>query len=180
MKRFYSFCFRLFGWKLKGAKPDLKKYIIIVAPHTSNWDFFVGLAARSMAEIKSQYLAKKSLFVIPIVGWFMRSVGGHPVDRSKRTNLVDQVVDVFNAQDEFVITITPEGTRSYNPEWKTGFYRIAAKAGVPIVMVAFDYQRKEVVINKPMYVTGDLDADIEKIKAYYRTIPGKYPEKGVV
>lgn len=180
MKKLYTFCFKLFGWKLIGKKPDLKKYIIIVAPHTSNWDFFVGLAARSMADIKSVYLAKKSLFVIPVVGWFMKKVGGHPVDRSKRTNLVDQVVEAYQSNEEFVITITPEGTRSYNPEWKTGFYRIALKAEVPIMMVAFDYKKKEVILNDPIYVTGDMDLDLEKIKSYYRTIPGKYPEKGVI
>ncbi len=178
-QRFYKFWFDFFGWRLVGAKPDLNKYIVIVAPHTSNYDFFVGLAARSVSGLKSNFLAKKSLFDIPIVGWAMRSFGGFPVDRTKNTNLVDQVVDLYNQHDEFAITITPEGTRSYNPNWKTGFYRIALKTNIPIVMVSFDFEKKIVEYLQPFYPTGDLDADMEHIKSYYRTIKGKYPEKGV-
>lgn len=178
-KAFYRFWFWLFGWKVVGGRPDLKQYVVIVAPHTSNIDFFVGVAARSISGLKSQFLAKKSLFDIPVVGWFMGKLGGHPVDRTKKTNLVDQVVALFQEHDEFVITITPEGTRSYNPDWKTGFYRIAHKAGVPIVMVAFDFEHKEVKYEPPFYPTGDMDRDIEVIKTHFRKIKGKHPEKGV-
>lgn len=180
-KAFFKFCFRLTGWKVVGHRPsDLKKYVLIVAPHTSNYDFFVGVAARSISGLKSDFLAKDSLFKIPMVGWFLRKVGGHPVDRSKKTNMVDQVVDLFNQHEEFVITITPEGTRSYNPNWKTGFYRIAYKAGVPIVMVGFDYEKREVAYREPFIPSGDIEREIEEIKAYYRTVKGKHPEKGVV
>lgn len=179
MKLFFKFCFWLTGWKMVGKRPEISKYVLIVAPHTSNWDFFIGVAARSVSDLRSDYLAKDSLFKIPVVGWFLRKVGGHPVNRSKRTNMVDQVVALFHEKKEFVLTITPEGTRSYNPDWKTGFYRIAHKAGVPIVMVAFDYQNKQVIYNEPFLPTGDLEKDLETIKAYYRTIKGKYPELGV-
>jgi len=178
-KAFYRFIFWLVGWKVVGGRPDEKKYVLIVAPHTSNWDFFVGIAARSISGLKSGFLAKKSLFDLPVVGWFMRAMGGHPVDRSKRTNMVDQVVELFDKHEEFVITITPEGTRSYNPDWKTGFYRIANKAKVPIVMVAFDYGKREVIYEPPFYPTGDMEGDIEKIKDYYRKVKSKHPEKGV-
>lgn len=180
MQRFFRFCFWLIGWKVIGRRPEkISKYLVIVAPHTSNWDFFIGVAARSISGLRSDYLAKKSLFDIPIVGWFLRKVGGHPVDRSRKMNMVDQVVALYAQHDQFVITITPEGTRSYNPDWKTGFYRIAMKANIPIVMVGFDYGRKIVEYKDPFYPTGDLDADLEKIKSYYRGIQGKYPEKGV-
>ncbi|MFY0605396.1 MAG: lysophospholipid acyltransferase family protein [Cyclobacteriaceae bacterium] len=179
-KRFYKFWFQFFGWKVSGSKPDLKKFVLIVAPHTSNYDFFVGLAARSISDLKSNFLAKKSLFTIPLVGWIMRSFGGYPVDRSRKTNLVDQVVELFNTQDEFVITITPEGTRSYNPNWKTGFYRIATKAKVPIVLVSFDFEKKVVEFLEPFHPSGDLENDIEYIKSYYRTKKGRHPEKGVL
>ncbi|MFH6982347.1 lysophospholipid acyltransferase family protein [Marinoscillum luteum] len=179
-KLFFRFCFRLTGWKMKGQRPDLKQYVVIVAPHTSNWDFFVGVAARSISGLKSHFLAKKSLFDLPVVGWFMRAVGGFPVDRSRNTNMVDQVVELFQQHEDFIITITPEGTRSYVPEWKTGFYRIAHKAGVPIVMVGFDFEHKVVEYREPFYPTGDMEADMEFIKSYYRSIKGKHPEKGVI
>lgn len=179
MKVFFKFCFWLVGWKVVGGTPDLDKFVLIVAPHTSNWDFFVGVAARSISGLRSDYLAKDSLFKLPLVGWFLGKVGGHPVDRTKRSNIVDQVVELFHQKDQFVLTITPEGTRSYSPDWKTGFYRIAHKAGVPIVMVAFDYANRQVIYNDPFYPSGNIDQEIEEIKSYYRTIKGKHPELGV-
>ncbi len=181
MKSVYQFFFDLAGWKVVGGKPDIKKYVLILAPHTSNWDFFVGLAARSISGLQSQYLAKKSLFDIPLVGWVMCKLGGHPVDRKRKTNIVDQVVEHFNNHEEFVITITPEGTRSYNPHWKTGFYRIALKANVPIVMVTFDFENKEVRWADPVYPPQDANVkqEIENIKAHYRGVKGKYPENGI-
>jgi 1-acyl-sn-glycerol-3-phosphate acyltransferase len=178
-KVFFQFWFWLFGWKIIGEKPNLKKYVVIVAPHTTNWDFLIGLAAKHIIDLHSDFLGKKSLFTIPVLGWFMRSIGGHPVDRVKNTNIVDQVVELFNKNDEFVLALAPEGTRSYVPNIKTGFYHIAHKAGVPIAMVGFDYKRKVVEFKGLLYPTGDLEKDMEEILSYYRTIPGKYPEKGV-
>ncbi len=172
--------FSTFGWKTKGEIPDLDKYVIVVAPHTSNWDFFVGLAARYILHLRSHFLAKNSLFKVPVVGWFLKSIGGHAVDRSRKTNMVDQVVEIFENNNKFVLTVTPEGTRSYQPNWKTGFYRIAEKAKVPIVMVGFDYGNRVVEVLDPFHPTGDLESDIEKMKDYYRTIRGKRPELGVL
>ncbi len=171
--------YKLFGWKVVGKKPDLPKYIIIVAPHTSNIDFFVGVAARSIARIQTSYLAKRELFKIPLVGWYLKAVGGVPVDRSKNTNLVDQIVEIFNSRDKFSITVTPEGTRSYVEKWKTGFWHIAKNAGVPIIMVGFDYGRKTVFIEKPFYPTDDKEADVKMMMDYYRGIKGRHPELGV-
>ena len=159
--------------------PDLKKFVLIVAPHTSNYDFFVGLAARYILDLRSHFLAKNTLFKIPVVGWFFRIVGGIPVDRSRNTNIVDQVVELFDKRDTFVLTVAPEGTRSYRPSWRTGFYRIAEKANVPIVMVAFDYSKKLVEVNDPFIPTGNLEEDIEMMKSYYRAIVGKNPELGI-
>jgi len=174
--------FKLFGWKVDGVKPDLKKYVIIVAPHTSNWDFFVGWSARNLIGFRPNFLAKRELFNIPLVGWFLANIGGVAVDRKdkrKATALVDQVVELYKERDEFIMTITPEGTRSYAPKWKTGFYRIATQANVPIVKIGFDYASKTVFIDEPYYPTGDMDREIEEIKDYFRKFKGKNPENGV-
>ncbi|MEP5791793.1 MAG: lysophospholipid acyltransferase family protein [Cyclobacteriaceae bacterium] len=179
IRAFFRFCFWITGWKVVGKRPDIAKYVLIVAPHTSNWDFFVGVAARSISYLRSDFLAKNSLFKIPIVGWVLKKMGGHAVDRSKNSNMVDQVVDLYHQHDEFVVTITPEGTRSYVPKWKTGFYRIADKANVPIVMVGFDFPNKQVIYREPFYPTGDMESDMEVILDYFRQIKGKHPENGV-
>lgn len=178
-KVFFHFWFSLFGWKVTGRLPEEKKYVIVVAPHTSNWDFFVGLAAKHIIYLQSNFLAKNSLFKIPVIGWFLKSIGGHSVDRSKNTNLVDQVVDIFQQQEDFKMTVTPEGTRSYNPNWKTGFWHIAKKANVPIQMIGFDYRRRVVELKEVFYPSDDKESDIEKMKAYFRTIKGRNPENGV-
>ena len=180
--RLLGTAYRLFGWKVNGEKPDLKKYVIIVAPHTSNWDFFVGWTARNVIGFHPNFLGKQELFKIPLVGWFLKFIGGVPVDRKnlkKKTNLVDQVVELYKTKEEFIMTITPEGTRSYAPNWKTGFYRIALRAEVPIVKIAFDYANKTVHVAEPFYPSGDMDKEVEEIKDYYRQFKGKYPELGV-
>ena len=171
--------YKLSGWKVDGTKPALSKYVIIVAPHTSNWDFFVGWGARNVNGFRPNFLAKNSLFKIPFIGWFLKFIGGVPVDRSKKTNMVDQVVQLYQEQEAFIMTITPEGTRSYAPEWKTGFYRIAHQAKVPIVKIGFDYRTKTVFIDKPFYTSGDMEAEIEEIKGYFRQFQGRNPEDGV-
>lgn len=178
LKSFY----KLFGWKVQGQKPEVKKYVIIVAPHTSNWDFFVGWGARNVIGFYPNFLAKRELFKIPLVGWFLSSIGGVPVDRKnkrKSTQLVQQVVDLYKEREEFIMTITPEGTRSYSPKWKTGFYRIAVEAGVPIVKIGFDYATKTVFVDEPFYPSGDMDKEMEEIKDYFRQFRGKNPEDGV-
>ena len=168
--------FKLSGWKINGKKPDLKKYVIIVAHHTSNWDFFVGWGARNIIGFRPDFLAKKELFKIPLVGCFLSSIGGVAVDRSKKTNLVEEVVELYREKDEFIMTITPEGTRSYSPKWKTGFYRIAAQANVPIVKIGLDYASKTVFVDKPFYPSGDMENEMEEIKDYFRQFTGKNPE----
>jgi 1-acyl-sn-glycerol-3-phosphate acyltransferase len=177
---FYQLFFKIFGWQIKGTIPsEVKKYVMIVAPHTSNIDFMVGLAARSIMRLETKYLAKKELFKPPF-GWLFYALGGYPVDRSINTNIVDKVVEIFNSHDRFSICITPEGTRKHAETWKTGFHKIARHAGIPIIMVAFDYRTKTVFAEPPFYPSEDLMADLEKIKEYYRQFKGKYPENGVL
>ncbi len=169
----------ILGWSIIGTKPSHKKFVMVVAPHTSNWDFMIGHWARSTMRLNAWYIAKKELFIWPL-GYLFKALGGFPVDRKKKTNLVDQIVEIFNTQSEFNITITPEGTRSYNPHWKTGFYQIALKANIPIQMVALDYSKKNVVIATPFFPTGNLEKDLEFMKSFYRLYKGKYPKKGVL
>lgn len=173
--------YKITGWKIDGKLPeDIKKYVLIVAPHTSVWDFPVGLGARSILGLKTKFLGKKELFKNPIVGAVLKWMGGIPVDRGNRNNgIVDTVVKHFNENDEFVVTLTPEGTRKYAKRWKTGFHRMAKQANVPILMVSFDFKTKTVAFLDPFYPTDDVNADLEYIQNYYRGITGKIPEFGV-
>jgi 1-acyl-sn-glycerol-3-phosphate acyltransferase len=151
---------------------------MIVAPHTSNWDFVVGIAARSILKLEIKYVAKKELFKFPF-GWIFKKLGGYPVDRSKTTNFVDAVSNLFKTHEYFSICFTPEGTRKYTPKWKTGFYYIALQAGIPVVMVGFNYADKLVQVEPAFYLSGDIDKDIAHMMDYYRKVPGKIPEKGI-
>ncbi len=167
---------RLWGWKIEGQYPyELNKFVIIVIPHTSGWDFPLGLLVRSALKADIKYIGKASLFRPPF-GWLFRALGGYPVDRSKRHNYVDAVVDIFNREEKFALTIAPEGTRQKVNKLKTGFYYIALGAKVPIVMVKFDWGNKIVGIREPFYPTGNFDADMEAIKAYFKGAKGKVPE----
>ena len=169
----------IWGWKVTGYNPvELPKFLFVVVPHTSNWDFLVGYFASRMLGLESRFFAKKSLFKFPY-GWFFRYLGGYPVERKKNINQVDAIANIFNSHENFSAVITPEGTRSYNPNWRTGFYYIAEKASLPIVLAGFDYPTKTVIINPPFQTTGNLEADIEKMKAFGRTIRAKFPENGI-
>lgn len=169
---------KILGWRIIGNKPTANKFVMVVAPHTSNWDFMVGVWARSTLRMKAWYVAKKELFIWPF-GYLFRALGGFPIDRKKSTHLVDQIVDLFNSREYFNLTITPEGTRSYNDNWKTGFYHIAQKAGVPIQLVGFDYERRIVQIAEPFTPSGNLEADIREMKNWFKQFKGKVPENGV-
>jgi 1-acyl-sn-glycerol-3-phosphate acyltransferase len=172
--------FKITGWKVEGNFPtDLKKYIIAVAPHTSNWDFPVGVLARSILKLeKAKFLGKDSLFRPP-VGWFFRWLGGHPVDRSNRHEMVQLVVNIFNKHDEFIVAMAPEGTRKKVEKLRTGFYFIAKGANIPIIPVGFDFEKKIVKVGAPFYTTNDQDHDIKQLIEFYRTIKGKNPELGI-
>jgi 1-acyl-sn-glycerol-3-phosphate acyltransferase len=171
----YSFLFKLFGWKTNGQMPHFKKYIIAVAPHTSNWDFLVGVGARSALRIrKAQFLGKSQLFKPPF-GWFFRSLGGHPVDRTSKQDMVEQVVEIFNRHHEFILAMAPEGTRKKVEKLRTGFYYIAKGAHVPIVPVGFDFEKKEVVVGPTLYPSDNFEEDMRQFLAFYRTIHARNP-----
>lgn len=174
MKWLYRFFFEKAGWKIEGDVPrELKKYIIAVAPHSSNWDFLLGLAVRSILGFKSNYLAKKELFAFPL-GWLFRYLGGFPVDRKSSMNLVDQAVEIAKQNEHFVVAITPEGTRKKVAKWKSGFYYIAHKAGIPIVFCSLDYGNKKVTFHPPFFPSGNLSADAPLIAAYFKEVNGRY------
>lgn len=166
--------FKLMKWKLIGEFSKLKKYVIIVAPHTSYYDFFLGLAVRKHSKTTINYVGKKELFDSPM-GWYFRATGGAPVDRSKSTNKVDAIVSIFDEKEEFRLAMAPEGTRKKVQKWRTGFYYIAKKANVPIVMVAFNFGKKEVKISDVFYPTDDMEADFNFMQQFYVGIIGKKP-----
>ncbi|MEQ9300168.1 MAG: 1-acyl-sn-glycerol-3-phosphate acyltransferase [Cyclobacteriaceae bacterium] len=179
IRQFFILMYKITGWKIKGDRPSVPKYILIVAPHTSYWDFPVGWAAKTILRLKGVFLGKAELFKTPVIGWILKKMGGVPVDRSKNTKLVDFVADLFKRHEELAVVLTPEGTRSYVPKWKTGFYYMALTSEVPIVMVGFDFKHKVVELKEPFYPTGNLEADMDFILDYFRGVAGKYPHLGV-
>lgn len=166
----------ILGWKLVNDFPkDLKKYVVIAAPHTSWQDFPIGILARNTSGVKINFIGKDSLFKGPF-GFIFRSLGGTPVDRSKSNNLVEAIVKVFNSKDEFRLALSPEGTRKKVDKWKTGFYYIAKGANVPIVMATLDFGKKQIKISEPYYTTDDKDKDFEFFQSFYKGVLGKKPE----
>jgi 1-acyl-sn-glycerol-3-phosphate acyltransferase len=164
------------GWRFEGGLPyDLSKAVIIVAPHTSNWDFMVGVAVMWTLGIRVSFLGKHTLFHGPL-GWLMRWLGGIAVDRSASSGVVEQTVDRFRSADEMLLGMSPEGTRSQVSQWKTGFYHIAAGAEVPIIPVALDYSRHLILIGEPEMPTGEIDRDIAHLESFYAGVAGKRGE----
>ncbi|WP_293894232.1 1-acyl-sn-glycerol-3-phosphate acyltransferase [Flavobacterium sp.] len=175
-KRLYKFIyFRLIGWKLKGTlDSSIKKCIVIVIPHTSNLDFFIALLVRGIMNVEINFVGKKELFAFPF-GYYFRSVGGAPLDRSGGKN-VDATVELFNKHDTFRLALSPEGTRKKVSELRTGFYFIALKANVPIIPVAFDYGKKEVRVGNPVYPKGNYEHDMRIILPHFKDVRGRIPE----
>lgn len=166
---------KLFGWKLSGSFPAEKKYIIVVAPHTSNWDYVVGQLFCLSFGVRSSVMIKKELFYFPL-GGLLRALGGVPVDRDKKTDIVEQMIDEFKNRDSFVLTITPEGTRKRVTEWKTGFHRIALGANIPVLPGFVDYKKKLVGTGDFFSLSGDLQSDMTAVKQFFKDINPKYPE----
>ena len=165
----------LAGWKLEGGVPDEPKFVIIVAPHTSNWDFIVGVAALFAIGFNISFLGKHTLFKWPL-GIFMRWLGGIPVERTERRDRVAESVAAFNANEQLILAIAPEGTRKLVPKWKTGFYHVADGAGVPIVPVAFDYGSKTVRLGAPFRTTGNIEVDMPELKKFFVGVVARHPE----
>lgn len=168
---------KLMGWKLVNDFPkDIKKYVVIAAPHTSWQDFPIGILARNTSGIKINFIGKDSLFKGPF-GFIFRGLGGTPVDRSKSNNLVDAIVNVFNEKEEFRLALSPEGTRKKIPQWKTGFYYIAKGANVPIVMATLDFSKKQVKISEPFYTTDDKEKDFKHLQDFFSADMAKKPNQ---
>lgn len=167
---------KLMGWKIVGTfDPTVKKSVIIVVPHTSWHDFYLGLFTRRLTKTPINYIAKKELFKWPF-GWYFRWTGGEKIDRTPGQNKVEAIAEIFKNKEEFRLSLSPEGTRKKVLEWKTGFYYIAIAANVPIICVPFDYGKKTITINEPFYPTGNIDLDMEKLRAYFKGVVGKKPE----
>ena len=167
--------FKLLGWTLNGNFPShLDKCVLIVVPHTSWWDFLLGLLVREVWDEEINYIGKKSLFDSPF-GWFFRWTGGAPIDRSKTNDTVKATAQIFNEREKFRLSLSPEGTRKKVEKWKTGFYFIAKTANVPIVLVAFDYGKKEIKISEPEYPTENQVEDFEKYHAFFNGVEGRHP-----
>ena len=171
-----NWVFHRMGWTLKGELPELDKYVLIAAPHTSNWDFVIAVMAKYIVRQKINYLGKHQLF-IPPWGWFFRATGGSPVNRSKNNNLVDTAIHEFKHRKSYKLALAPEGTRANVSRWKTGFYHIAKAADVPIICIGLDFKNKQIVIDKPMKVSDDMASDMNQILDFFRGIEGKYPKE---
>lgn len=171
--------FGIMGWKEHVTVPRHDKCIICVAPHTSNWDFIIAEIYYCAIDRTAGFLMKKEWFFWPL-GPLFRRLGGVPVERSRKTSLTDQLAAKAREADRFELAVTPEGTRSRVTTWKRGFYFIALKAGLPIMLYAIDYASKTIVCTRTIRPSGDVDKDMREIMEYYRPFTGRHPEKFAV
>lgn len=180
MRFFWNLYLKILGWKAANPFPHhIKKAVLIVGPHTSWRDFIIGLAFRSVLKIRNgKFLGKAELFKGPF-GFFFRWVGGTPVDRFSQQGVVEQVVDKFMKAERLYIALSPEGTRKKVDKLRTGFYFIAKEARVPVIMVGFDYEKKELSIADPLYVTDNEEEDFRKILDFFGLVRGFHPENGL-
>lgn len=169
---------KLAGWKTDFVLPSVEKFIIIVAPHTSNWDLPLGFIAGHSMELLSRwrygFMAKASVFREPL-GTLIRWMGGIPIDRSATNNAVQQMVEAFRRHDRLMLAITPEGTRQRTPYWKSGFYHIALGAGVPIVPALMDYRLKLIRLGAALWPSGQIEADLAQLREFYAGVTAKFP-----
>jgi 1-acyl-sn-glycerol-3-phosphate acyltransferase len=176
IRRLLLLWFKRGGWTIAGQLPPDRKFVIMGASHTSNWDFLVFLGAVHALDRRVHFIGKHSLFRWPL-GGFMRALGGIPVDRSASRDLVSQVVAQFDAHDDFILVIAPEGTRSRTTQWKTGFYQIALKAGVPILAAGPDFPTKRGVFGPVIRPTADYGTDMAPAFAFFRSLTPRHPER---
>ena len=176
MLRFLSkLILKIFGWKIDVTLPEEKKFILIGAPHTTNWDLPIAMLCFWSVPIRLTWVGKKQLFIGPLNTIF-RAIGGVPVDRSIRTGFIEQIAHQFDTREEMIFGITPEGTRSRTEYWKTGFYYIALQAKVPICLAHIDFPSRTIGFGVMLYPSGDIDKDFETIRLFYKNKTGKYPE----
>ncbi len=176
-QKIYQFIFfTLLGWKQEGTfDKKLKKCIFIVVPHTSWFDFFIGVMTRGVLGIDINWVGKKELFIFPF-NYYFSWMGGTPLNRQKNENKVDTIAKIFSEKESFRLAIAPEGTRKKVTQWKTGFYYIAQKANVPIVPVAFDWGNKKIIVAEPFHISGNFETDLKFLESKFDGIQGKKKE----
>jgi 1-acyl-sn-glycerol-3-phosphate acyltransferase len=176
MKAIAQIIFKITGWQVSYTDvPELKKCVMIAAPHTSNWDFFYARLAFFIMGVKVRYMIKKELIRFPF-GWIFKALGAIPVDRKKKGNLVDACIHLFNENKELVVLIPPEGTRGIVEKWKTGFYHTAVGAKVPIALGYLDFKKKVAGIGPVFWPTGDIQKDFDHLRNFYKDISPAHPE----
>lgn len=180
-RAFWMFVLRLFGWRAVGEAPDLPKFVFVGAPHTSNLDFFMTAMTMAALGVRGHFVMKHQPFVGP-VGWLLRFLGGIPLDRDRTRDFVSQMVDEFNSRDQFLLAIMPEGTRGKDKDsatkgWRSGFYYIAKGAGVPLVMVLFDYANKRMRVGPAVWPSDSYEADLPRIQALFAGVEGRNPDR---
>lgn len=163
------------GWTIQIDIPDIKKYVTIAAPHTSNWDFPLGILTAKAVKLDAHWMGKHSLFRWPF-GWFFKAIGGTPIRREEGRNYIQQMADLFDSSEALVLALAPEGTRSKTDHWKTGFHYIARAANVPILMGYLDWGKRQVGIGGMFYPVEDIEANFARIREFYKNRHGKFPE----
>jgi tRNA (guanine-N7-)-methyltransferase len=176
LRRLANLILKVTGWTPIGETPEAPKAVFIAAPHTSNWDGFVALTYKVAIGVDIRFFAKQSLFWFPL-GTLLRGLGGVPLNRNRATSAVDQAVAMFDAHETLYFALSPEGTRARRDAWKTGFYRIAKAANVPVFLAVIDYGNKRIGIGGRLDLSDDIDADIEKCAKFYEGIEGRWPQK---
>ena len=167
---------RVLGWQFSGEFPKLPKMILIIAPHTSNWDFVVGVGVAFSLRLKISFFGKHSIFIPPF-DRLLRHFGGIPIERSNAHGMVEQMAKQMRDADKMILCLSPEGTRSRIKKWKTGFLHIAHKADVPVFLVAFDYKKKHIEFGPVQKIGDDITLELNKIYSHYASVQAKYPEK---
>jgi len=176
MRGISQFILKLIGWKVEDKVPQTQRYVLIAYPHTSNWDFIMGMLARWALNMPLNWVAKHSMFWGPFRPLFM-AIGGVPLNREKSVGFIQKNIELFEQREEFILGLMPEGTRSKTDHLKTGFYHIAHGANVPLALGYLDYKNKSIGVGKVMDLSGDIEADFEVIKAFYQDKTGYRPEK---
>lgn len=166
----------IFGWNMRYRPLPGPRGIAVIYPHTSNWDFMVGVFGKWALGLPFRWLAKDSLFRIPLLGKWFLALGGQPVDRSAANGMIQRQAERMNAADWYWLAITPEGTRGYRPHWKSGFYHLAVAAKVPLCLIYMDYPNKVLSVADHMVLTGDQEADMATLRAVFEGHQGKHPE----
>lgn len=172
---FGKVCLRLMGWREASPQPAVPKYVLTAAPHTTNMDLFYMLFGTLAMKIPATWMMKDTAFWWP-AGIIWRKLGGVPVNRRAATNVVHQIVDVFNSREDLALLIAPEGTRKEVKHWKLGFYWMALQADVPIVPGYINHKTKRIGVGEPIYLTGDIEQDFQKLRDFYRDLVDIYPD----